>query len=97
MSRGSGSYRRLTGSLWESGIGAHWHLHQEGKLVWTVIKGIPAEMGEDKLREKFEKLGLDIKKVTMRKSKEEVYDMVVVTTERSEEGKNIRNRESRQL
>lgn len=90
LSRGSDSYRRLTGSLRESGIGAHWHQHREEKPLWTVIKGIPAEMGEEEVRGELSKLGLDIKRVVrMRKNKLEPYDMVVVTTERSEEGKKI--------
>lgn len=90
LSRGSEDYRRLTGSLRESGIGAHWHLHREDRPLWAMIKDIPAEMTEEKVKEGLEDLGLKIKKVVrMRKNKEEPYDMVAVESDRTEEGKKI--------
>lgn len=90
LSRGSEDYRRLTGSLRESGIGAHWHLHREDRPLWTVIKNIPAEMRVEEVKEELEELGVEVKNaVRMRKNKEEPYDMVAVATDRSEEGKKI--------
>lgn len=85
---GSEDFRRALKNIKESGTRTHWYMLEEEKPLRMVIKGVPAGLEEELVKEELTGIGFNIESVVrINRDKENPYDMVAVTSERSEEEK----------
>lgn len=84
------NYSKAQNCMRQGGITGHWHQHRAERQLRTIIKGIPEEIRTGDVKKQLEEQGFTIGTVTrMKKDKENFYDMVAVTTEHSDKGREL--------
>lgn len=88
--KSSEDFRLIVRKLKDWEVGAHWYMLKEEKPLQTVVKGIPLGLAEEEVKEDLVAKGFKVESVVrMKRDKANPYNMVAVTSERSEEGKRL--------
>lgn len=88
FTRGAEDYRKVQECMRKDGITGHWYQHNAKRQLRTIIKGIPDEVSTGEVKNQLEEQEFTIGTVT-RMRKDNSYDMVTVTTENTEKGREL--------